>query len=98
MQRLCCVPEKGVDELRKHPFFRDFDWTMLFCRRMPSPFRGSLSNTFHAPTGLTPRELAQLQRKFDSFVPDTLTQEQQVNAACKRNTLDAFPHTVSGCF
>jgi hypothetical protein len=79
-QRLCCVPEKGVDELRKHPFFADFDWTMLFCRRMPSPFRGSLTSMFQPPTGLMARELAQLQRKLDSFVPDTLTKEQQVNA------------------
>jgi hypothetical protein len=46
---------------------------------MPSPFRGSLGNVFQAPTGLTARELAQLQRKFDSFVPDTLTEEEQVN-------------------
>ena len=43
-KRLCCCPGKGVEQLRNHPFFRDFNWTNLFCRQMPSPFRSLISS------------------------------------------------------
>lgn len=76
LQRLCCSPERSVDDLRKHAFFKDFDWTLLFCRRMPSPFRGMVSKPFQA---MNQRSAANAQRNLDSFVSDTLTQEQQVN-------------------
>jgi serine/threonine protein kinase len=77
-KRLCCVPGKGVDELRQHPFFKDFDWTMLFCRRMPSPFRGSVSDTLHYLKNTSGEDVAKKRNVFDSFVADTLTSEQQV--------------------
>jgi hypothetical protein len=79
LRRMCCAPGKGVDELRKHPFFADFDWTMLFCRRMPSPLRGSVRS--HVPDKLTALNLQSNRRKMDSYVVDTLTGEQQVKKA-----------------
>jgi hypothetical protein len=39
-KRMCCSPGNGVEQLRSHSFFIDFDWMNLFCRRIPSPFRG----------------------------------------------------------
>jgi hypothetical protein len=78
LRRLCCAPERGVDELRKHPFFADFDWMMLFCRRMPSPLRGSIRSNI--PRNLSIKDLQANRRKFDSYVANTLTEEQQVTA------------------
>jgi len=75
-QRLCCAPGRGVDELRQHAFFKDFDWEMLFCRRMPSPFRGS-TDTFRSGRNEAARDAAQMRQKLDSFVADSLTAEQQ---------------------
>lgn len=96
LRRMCCVPGKGVDELRKHPFFENFDWTMLFCRRMPSPLRGSIRS--HVPEKMTALTLQSNRRKMDSYVVDTLTGEQQVTAmgssrilTCARHCL--VPHT-----
>jgi hypothetical protein len=90
-QRLCCVPGRGVDELRQHPFFKDFDWTMLFCRRMPSPFRGS-TDTFRSGRNETARDAAQMRQKLDSFVADSLTAEQQV-----RSTATMRAHCIHSC-
>ncbi len=89
-QRLCCAPGRGVDELRQHAFFKDFDWEMLFCRRMPSPFRGS-TDTFRSGRNEAARDAAQMRQKLDSFVADSLTAEQQVRIATCR------VHSVYSC-
>lgn len=90
LRRMCCAPGKGVDELRKHPFFADFDWTMLFCRRMPSPLRGSIRSP--VPDKLTALTLQSNRRKMDSYVVDTLTGEQQVTAMGSSRTLTRARH------
>lgn len=30
--------ENGIDELKSHPWFKSFDWDLLACKRMESPF------------------------------------------------------------
>jgi hypothetical protein len=85
-KRLCCSPGNGVEQLRSHAFFRDFDWTNLFCRRMPSPFRGLVGcvqeDAQYETVAVVSRKVWVLIRVFrrtrDSVVSDTLTEQQQV--------------------
>jgi hypothetical protein len=108
-KRLCCSPGKGVEELRNHQFFKDFNWTNLFCRRMPSPFRALISSAVESDDRYRPVAASLFsmfcsmtlisRRTRDSFVADTLTELQQVTLVARNVVHRTAPHPfLSGQF
>lgn len=44
-QRIGCSKEKGVDEIKEHPWFKDIDWGMLERKEIEPPFKPQVRNS-----------------------------------------------------
>ena len=76
---------QGVDEIKTHAFFATIDWTQLFARQTPPPFKPAVSkhdDTIHFDPEFTRKE----PTGAPSFVPDVAFQTRPPSRHRPRRT------------
>lgn len=86
--RIGCRPGVGVEDIKRHPFFAEIDWTLLERREIKPPFK---------PRVRSPTDIQNFDREFTKEAPDHHFLQQDTRLAVSpKNEFQGFSYTYRG--